>query len=418
MSICLCLFLCSSPCVYIHICFSCLCVPCPLKHTSTISYYNLVWALHTSAIFTTTTMSCVPDNNPTVPTDPHPHRQLQPSSLPQHNLISSSHNTPISPDTSSSSCPIKDTSRAPLSVSSPSTSPTQYVANTTHTSHNTKLVITSTLKHFNETDSSVVYVDPALPHVTHPRLLTTQPTSATPTGTGKPVEASLARRPECAVTFNNKDGGDGESEIDRDEKELLSDLDVVVVVAKQGNDVTLNHEGSGTERMVCGGVGLAVCVGTEEEVGSVGESKAQAKSLTDSTNNWLGSGGCGMTSHKDERMTEREDGEGEDECEERERDCISDKTRRDRKHNVRLMMAFTITSTLFFSVCQWNVFDAYLAFLAKDKGFAYSNSWVGFAGAGGWGFTIQCVCVCVCGNVVQCCCVRVCGARLLFIFVL
>eukprot|EP00922_Rhytidocystis_sp_ex-Travisia-forbesii_P005413 GHVS01007908.1.p1 GENE.GHVS01007908.1~~GHVS01007908.1.p1 ORF type:complete len:616 (-),score=92.13 GHVS01007908.1:1110-2957(-) len=51
----------------------------------------------------------------------------------------------------------------------------------------------------------------------------------------------------------------------------------------------------------------------------------------------------------------------------------------DRQHNVRLMMFFTGISTLFFSICQWNVFDAYLSLLAKDKRFFYRNSWVGFA---------------------------------------
>lgn len=53
--------------------------------------------------------------------------------------------------------------------------------------------------------------------------------------------------------------------------------------------------------------------------------------------------------------------------------------RRDRKNNVRLMYWHVFCFTIYQSICQWNLFDAYLSFLAKEKGFSNPNTWVGFA---------------------------------------
>lgn len=43
------------------------------------------------------------------------------------------------------------------------------------------------------------------------------------------------------------------------------------------------------------------------------------------------------------------------------------------------MLLHVFLFTMYQSVCQWNLFDAYLSLLAKEKGFQNSNTWVGFA---------------------------------------
>lgn len=53
--------------------------------------------------------------------------------------------------------------------------------------------------------------------------------------------------------------------------------------------------------------------------------------------------------------------------------------RRLRKRNVTLMYWHVALFTIYQSICQWNLFDAYLSLLAKQKGFVNSNTWVGFA---------------------------------------
>lgn len=53
--------------------------------------------------------------------------------------------------------------------------------------------------------------------------------------------------------------------------------------------------------------------------------------------------------------------------------------RRDRKSNVRMMYFHITLYTIFQSICLWNLFDVYLSFLAKEKGFVNANTWVGFA---------------------------------------
>lgn len=50
-----------------------------------------------------------------------------------------------------------------------------------------------------------------------------------------------------------------------------------------------------------------------------------------------------------------------------------------RERNVKLMFTHVFLLTMYQSICQWNLFDAYLSILARDKGFANSNTWVGFA---------------------------------------
>jgi len=52
---------------------------------------------------------------------------------------------------------------------------------------------------------------------------------------------------------------------------------------------------------------------------------------------------------------------------------------RARKINIRLCMYYAFFGTLVFSIIQWNIFDAYLALLAKELNMKYINSSVGFA---------------------------------------
>ena len=49
------------------------------------------------------------------------------------------------------------------------------------------------------------------------------------------------------------------------------------------------------------------------------------------------------------------------------------------KRNINLICSHTFLLTLYQSICNWNVFDAYLSLLAKANGYSNPNTWVGFA---------------------------------------
>lgn len=52
---------------------------------------------------------------------------------------------------------------------------------------------------------------------------------------------------------------------------------------------------------------------------------------------------------------------------------------RDRGRNVRLVYWYTFWYTIFQSISQWRIFDAYLALLAEASGSSNPNTWIGFA---------------------------------------